>query len=148
MKTKWLFKECLVVLLSLMNMCFVSLSTSLHAQQSGVHRNGWYVGNALMQIDVFPLKLRNDVLWQGLHSWSVLIRGKKSSETLLHVHTVSVQGFGSKAKNVWFMTVVLLYLQKVWVVYVYNQAKWLIVNIPAIEGGRWALFKKKNMLLQ
>lgn len=37
-------------------------SLTLHSQQSGVHKNGWYVCNALMQIDVFPLELRNDVL--------------------------------------------------------------------------------------
>lgn len=45
-----------------MSMCFVSLFPSLHPQQSGVRRNGWYVCNALMQIDVFPLKLRNDAV--------------------------------------------------------------------------------------
>lgn len=75
-------------------MCFVSLSTSLHSQQSGVRRNGWYVCNALMQIDVFPLKLRNDVLWQGLHSWIGLISGEKSLESLMHIRSVYVQGFG------------------------------------------------------
>lgn len=51
-----------------------------------------------MQIDVFPLTLRNDVLWQGLHSWSGLIGGEKSSEWLMHTHAAYVQSLGSKTQ--------------------------------------------------
>lgn len=53
----------------MVSMCFVNLSTSLHPERSGVHRNGWYVCNALMQMGVFSLNLRNDTLLLALHSW-------------------------------------------------------------------------------
>lgn len=47
-------------------------STSLYPERSGVHRNGWYVGNALMQMGVFHLKLRNDTRLLALHFWGSL----------------------------------------------------------------------------
>lgn len=67
---RW-FNLCVVSML-MVSMCFVNLSTSLYPERSGVHRNGWYVCNALMQLGVFSLNLRNDTLLLALHSWGGL----------------------------------------------------------------------------